>query len=100
VGPNELERRRREHQDALGPAPRAELLHVLTLPDDDRADRIGVDLGNPGINVQRGEPYPPRTPERGRIGGWPARRGRDFYPAEIGDFRPSKQGSPRLAGDW
>jgi hypothetical protein len=27
--------------DALGPAPRAELLHVLTLPDFDRADRIG-----------------------------------------------------------
>jgi hypothetical protein len=27
--------------DALGPAPRAELLHVLMLPDFERAGRIG-----------------------------------------------------------
>jgi hypothetical protein len=33
--------------DALSPAPRAELLHVLTLPDFDRADRIGEFWGNP-----------------------------------------------------
>ena len=26
---------------AFGPAPRAELLHVLMLPDFERADRIG-----------------------------------------------------------
>jgi hypothetical protein len=32
---------------ALGPAPRAELLHVLMLPDFDRADRIGSYRGNP-----------------------------------------------------
>jgi hypothetical protein len=32
---------------ALGPAPRAELLHVLMLPDFDRADRIGEFWGNP-----------------------------------------------------
>ena len=31
--PDELERRLRERLDALGPAPRAELLHVLMLPD-------------------------------------------------------------------
>jgi hypothetical protein len=30
--PDELERRLRERLDALGPAPRAELLHVLMLP--------------------------------------------------------------------
>jgi hypothetical protein len=35
--PDELERRLRECLDALGPAPRAELLHVLMLPDFDRA---------------------------------------------------------------
>jgi hypothetical protein len=29
---DELERRLRERLDALGPAPRAELLHVLMLP--------------------------------------------------------------------
>jgi hypothetical protein len=39
--PNELERRLRQRLDALGPAPRAGLLHVLMLPDFERADRIG-----------------------------------------------------------
>jgi hypothetical protein len=39
--PDQLERRLRERLDALGPAPRAELLHVLMLPDFERADRIG-----------------------------------------------------------
>jgi hypothetical protein len=45
--PDQLERRIRERLDALGPAPRAELLHVLMLPDFDRADRIGEFWGNP-----------------------------------------------------
>jgi hypothetical protein len=39
--PDELERRLQERLDALGPVPRAELLHVLMLPDFERADRIG-----------------------------------------------------------
>ena len=39
--PDELEQRIRERLEALGPAPRAELLHVLMLADFDRADRIG-----------------------------------------------------------
>ncbi|HET9249354.1 MAG TPA: hypothetical protein VFP13_05350 [Actinomycetota bacterium] len=39
--PDELERRLRERLDAVGPAPRAELLHVLMLPDLERAERIG-----------------------------------------------------------
>ena len=30
-----------ERLDALGPSPRAELLHVLMLPDLERAERIG-----------------------------------------------------------
>jgi hypothetical protein len=47
VRPDELERRLRERLDALGPAPRAELLHVLMLPDFDRADRIGEFWGYP-----------------------------------------------------
>jgi hypothetical protein len=38
---DELERRLRRRLDALGPAPRAELLHVLMLPDLERAERIG-----------------------------------------------------------
>jgi hypothetical protein len=46
VKPDELERRLQERLDALPPAARAELLHVLTLPDFDRADRIGEFWGN------------------------------------------------------
>jgi hypothetical protein len=42
VRPDQLERRLRQRLDALGPAPRAELLHVLMRPDFDRADRIGL----------------------------------------------------------
>jgi hypothetical protein len=41
VRPDELERRLRARLDGLGRAPRAELLHVLMLPDFERADRIG-----------------------------------------------------------
>jgi hypothetical protein len=47
MSPDELERRLWERLDALGPAPRAELLHVLMLPDFDPADRIGEFWGNP-----------------------------------------------------
>ena len=39
--PDEHDRRLRERLGALGPAPRAELLHVLMLPDRERAERIG-----------------------------------------------------------
>src|SRR5207344_2902497 len=45
--PDELERRLRERLEALGPRSRAELLHVLMLPDFDRADRIGEFWGYP-----------------------------------------------------
>jgi hypothetical protein len=47
VRPDELERRLRRRLDALGPAPRAELLHVPMLPDFERADRIGEFWGYP-----------------------------------------------------
>ena len=43
--PDELERRLRQRLDALGPAPRAELLDVL--PDLERAERIGEFWGYP-----------------------------------------------------
>ncbi|HEY3214555.1 MAG TPA: hypothetical protein VGL16_15275 [Actinomycetota bacterium] len=39
--PDELEHLLEQRLDALGPAPRAELLHVLMLPDCERADWIG-----------------------------------------------------------
>jgi len=38
--PDELERRPQERLDALGAAPRVELLHVLVLPEFDCADRM------------------------------------------------------------
>jgi hypothetical protein len=41
------EHERHQRLDALGPAPRAELLHVLMLPDFERADRIGEFWGYP-----------------------------------------------------
>jgi hypothetical protein len=52
----QLERRLRERLDALGPAPRAELLHVLMLPDFERVDRIGAYWVNPGIRMERASP--------------------------------------------
>jgi hypothetical protein len=52
--PDQFERRLRARLDALGPAPRAELLHVLMLPDFERADRIGEFWGYP----QRAAPSP------------------------------------------
>ena len=45
--PDELGKQLQERLDALGPAPRAELLHVLMLPDFERADRIGEFWGYP-----------------------------------------------------
>ena len=45
--PDELERRLRQRLDALGPAPRAELPHVLTLPDFERVGAIQSYWGNP-----------------------------------------------------
>jgi hypothetical protein len=52
--PDELERRLRDRLDALGPAPRAELLHVFTLPDFDRVGAIQSYWGAGG-----GTPFPP-----------------------------------------
>jgi hypothetical protein len=37
--PEKLEELLQRRLDALGPAPRAEVFHVLTLPDFERADR-------------------------------------------------------------
>ena len=45
--PDDLEERLQARLDALGPAPRAELLHVLMLPDLERANRIGEFWGTP-----------------------------------------------------
>ena len=45
--PDQLERQLRSRLDALGPATRAELLHVLMLPDFERVDAMGSYWANP-----------------------------------------------------
>jgi hypothetical protein len=47
VRPDELEERLQQRLDALPRAARAELLHVLMLPDFERGDRIGEFWGYP-----------------------------------------------------
>ena len=44
----EVDRELRQRLDALPPAARAEMLHVLTLPDYDRAGVIGEYFQDPG----------------------------------------------------
>ena len=65
VGPDELDRRLRERPDALGPTPRAELLHVLMLPDFERVGAIQSYWGNPQ------DPNIRRAPDRLRGGPGP-----------------------------
>ena len=43
----EMEKALRQRLEALPPAARAELLHVLRLPDLDRVERIGTFWGHP-----------------------------------------------------
>lgn len=43
----DVERQLSERLDAIGPASRAVLLHVLMLPDHARATRIGEFFGDP-----------------------------------------------------
>lgn len=45
--PDQLERQLRSRLDALGPATRAELLHVLMLPDFERVDAMSSYWANP-----------------------------------------------------
>jgi hypothetical protein len=47
VNLDEMEAGLKARLEALPPAARAELLHVLRLPDFERADRIGQFWGNP-----------------------------------------------------
>jgi len=49
----EMEQALRERLEALPPAARAELLHVLRLPNFDRADAIGTFWGPSGNDGRR-----------------------------------------------
>jgi hypothetical protein len=50
---DEMELALRARLEALPPAARAELIHVLRLPDFDRADRIGEFWGHPETRTFR-----------------------------------------------
>jgi hypothetical protein len=101
---HELEETLPECLDALGPARRAELLHVLMLPDY-RADRIGAYWGNPGIPVERGEAQCLRLPRRSFQNEVDDRKRSDYYgdddddPDADGSDHPTTLAtiSPRLA---
>jgi hypothetical protein len=89
--PDKLERRLRERLDALGPAPRAELLHVLMLPDFERADRIGEFWGYPGIRVGAREAECLRLPGRSFQNEVDDRERSDYYGDDDDD--PDADGS-------
>ena len=82
---DELERRLQERLDALGQAPRAELLHVLMLPDFERANRIGEFWSYPEsrtfaellIDSEKDKPFGRRSSAcRGKATGTPRARSR------------------------
>jgi hypothetical protein len=50
---DEMEAALRARLEALPPAARSELIHVLRLPDFERADAIGNLLGPPGDSELR-----------------------------------------------
>lgn len=101
VRPDELERRLQERLDALGPAPRAELLHVIMLPDFD-ADRIGEYWGYP---QSRASPSCSSTARRigrsercwsgccGRTSGAAAAEGQDSIGSRCGQHERSGRGT-------
>jgi hypothetical protein len=55
--PDELDRRLRERLDALGPAPRTELLHVLMQPDFKRHNLL-ADKPRKKAKKDRGDAAP------------------------------------------
>jgi hypothetical protein len=61
--PDQLERRLRERPDALGPAPRAELLHVLMLPDFKRHNLL-ADKPRKKARGDRGDAAPEEQGQR------------------------------------
>jgi hypothetical protein len=62
--PDELEQRLQDRLDAFGPAPRAELLHVLMPPDFDRANRIGAYWATQASARSEARPSALRLPRR------------------------------------
>jgi hypothetical protein len=88
--PDELERRLRARLDALGPAPRAELLRVLMLPDFERADRLGEFWGYPESRAFAElliDCEEDRTPSGGA--GWDAAGGREAIGAWASRWEPA-----------
>ena len=89
--PDELERRLGETPRRPRPAPRAELLHVLILPDFEHAERIGEFWGLPA------EPRLRRAADRLR-GGSDATGGTRPDAARTRVSRPSRWGTSGASG--
>jgi hypothetical protein len=96
--PDELERRLQERLDALPPAARAELLHVLMLPDLEADERIGEFWSCPRSRTfARSSETEPRLcglvlnpiPDSEPRGRWPVWRG----PRRIGRERHRDDGN-------
>jgi hypothetical protein len=64
------ERRVRQRLDALGSAPRTELLHVLMLPDFDRGRPDRQPLGDPRPSTRAPRRWTNRAPQ-GRVSAGP-----------------------------
>jgi hypothetical protein len=72
--PNQLDSQLRERLDALDPDPRAQLLHLLHLPDLDWAEQIGEFWGHPETR-SFGEPrHGEKPPEPEGSSGFSGRR--------------------------
>ena len=98
--------RRRGGVANLGPSPLGNpQLHVLMLPDFDRADRIGAYWATTGIRVERGEAECLRLPRRSFQDEVDDRERSDYYgdddddPDADGSDHPTTLAtiSPRLA---
>ena len=97
--PDQLERRIRARLDALGPAPRAQLLHVLMLPDFERAQaRRGMSSSIVGVTTRHGRRTEPRRVEnllpRTQVAG----PGRLPYLMERESARAIEEGQPSQTG--
>jgi hypothetical protein len=89
--PDELERQLRQRLDALGPAPRAELLHVLKLPDFDRPTGSGRTGVTQASALERGEAECLRLPGRSFQNEVDDRERSDYYGDDDDD--PDADGS-------
>jgi hypothetical protein len=96
--PVQLERRLRDRLDALGPAPRAELLHVLRLPDLERPSTTRYVIEHRRVTTGHGRRTEPRRVEDVLSGTQVAGTGRLPYLMEGESARAVEGGQPGQTG--